>query len=72
MNVHKLLKDETVMPDDATVYPAYAYIIDNVFTRAEGLQLRSVQEYKARYGVKEIRRCSLFSHPGALLGDRVE
>ena len=66
----KLLSDETVLPDDYPINGMYIYIVDNVFTRCwiEG----TVGEWKRQAGLKEVRRCKLFEHEGARLGDRVE
>jgi len=61
---------ETVLPDDYPVNENYVYIVDGVFTRAIG---DMTVGYWKKYGQKaEIRRCALFSHPGARLGDMVQ
>ena len=66
----KLLAEETILPDDYPVNGMYIYIVDNVFTRCwlEG----TVGEWKRQAGLKEVRRCKLFDHEGARLGDKVE
>lgn len=65
-----LLPSETVLPDDYPINFGYVYIMDSVFTRSD-VQV-SVAEYKRKFNVKEIRRCDLFGHDGAKLGDRVK
>lgn len=72
MAVHKLLPSETVMPDDANIFPMYVYIVDGVFTRYHLDSPITVGEWKRVGNKKEIRRCDLFGHPGARLGDKVE
>lgn len=69
---HKLLESETVLPDDYPVFPMYIYIVDNVFSRFEFPEPSTVGEFKNKTGAKEVRRCALFDHPDARLGDRVE
>ena len=68
---YNLRKSETILPDDTPVYPDYLYIADNVFVQYSGWDDTTVEEWKARTGYKEIRRCDMFDHPGANLGDRV-
>lgn len=67
----KLLVDETVLPDEQPVFGMYVYIVDNVFARCNWIE-STVGEWKRKEGLKEIRRCNLFQHEGARLGDRVE
>ena len=67
----KMLSDETVLPDDYPVLGMYVYIVDNTFARCNWIE-STVGEWKRREGHKEIRRCNLFQHEGARLGDRVE
>ncbi len=67
---HTLLDDETVLPDDYPMHFDYVYIVDNVFKKS--WDSCTVLQYKEAYGVKEIRRCNLFGHEGARLGDTVE
>lgn len=62
---------QDILEDDDNMFPMYVYIIDNVFKRAEIFDRMTVAEYKRAYGAKEIRRCDLFGHPNARLGDRV-
>lgn len=69
---HKLLAEETVMPDDAPVYAEYVYIIDGVLTKNWWIHGGTVAHLKSETGAVEIRRCNLFGHPGAYLGDRVK
>ena len=72
--IHNLLKSETILPDYYPVHDMYVYIVDNKFTRFDCMKsnARTVGEWKELHGVKEIRRCDLFGHDGARLGDRVE
>jgi hypothetical protein len=67
---HKLLPSETVLPDDYPMYGGYVYIIDGVFQRSN--ESCPVSEYKRLTGAREIRRCDIFGHPDARLGDSVE
>lgn len=72
MTTHKLLESEIVIPDDGNMFPMYCYIIDGVFAQAHIFDRMSVAEYKREFNVKEIRRCEIFGHPGAKVGDKVE
>lgn len=72
MTTHKLVESETVLEDDYPLIPDFVYIFDGVFRRYKGWQETTVGHYKKAAGIKEIRRCDLFSHPGARLGDEVE
>jgi hypothetical protein len=68
----KLLESETVLPDDGMIHPMYVYIVDGVFRRQERwVDSMTVAEWKRREGFKEVRRCDLFGHKDAKLGDRV-
>ena len=67
----KMLSDETVLPDDYPVLGMYVYIVDNTFARCNWIE-STVGEWKRHGGHKEIRRCNLFQHEGARIGDRVE
>jgi hypothetical protein len=70
----KLLPSETVLPDDYPIYMDFVYIVDGKFTRqSRYFNVITVADWKRLDGeIKEIRRCDLFGHPGAYLGDRVE
>jgi len=70
----KLLKEETVMPDDASVFPGYLYICDMVFTRYEGLLWTTVGRWRELDGIGEVRRCEIFGsgRAEACVGDEVE
>ena len=63
----KLLETETILSDDYPVHPFVAYIVDMKLTPCyfEG----TVGQWKTMDGIKEIRRCSLFSHGGMKYGD---
>ena len=67
----KMLVDETVLSDEHPVFGNYVYIVDNTFARCNWIE-STVGEWKRREGHKEIRRCNLFQHEGARIGDRVE
>lgn len=67
----KLTSSETVLSDDYPIHCMYVYICDSVFTRYAGLDSITVSDWKRQKGYKEIRRCDLFAHEGARLGDRV-
>ena len=69
--IFKLLPDETVLPDEHPIHGMYVYIADNRFTRCMCLE-GTVGEWKRKEGFREIRRCQLFGHDGARLGDIVE
>lgn len=70
--VFKLNPSETVMPDDHLIHDMYVYICDGIFTRYMGMNTITVAQWKKMKGYKEVRRCDLFGHAGARLGDRVE
>lgn len=72
MPTFKLTPSETVLDDQYPLMPMYVYIIDGVFRRYEGSEETTVGHYKRATNSKEIRRCDLFSHEGARLGDSVE
>lgn len=72
MTTHKLLKSETVLPDNYSMFPNYAYIADNVFIICKFDTEINVSEFKKKTRTKEVRRCEIFGHPDAKLGDRVE
>lgn len=69
--IFDLLQDETVLDDDYPIYPDYIYIVDGVFTRCDYFDM-TIREWKLRDNIKEIRRCNIFGHPGARLGDKVK
>ena len=65
----KLLENETILGDDYNIFEGYVYIVDGIFTKSPASG--KVNEWKELEGVKEIRRCDLFGHEGARLGDKV-
>jgi len=69
MVAHKLIETETILEDDYPVYAMYCYIVDNVFTRS--MIQGTVLDLKRDLDAKEVRKCDLFAHPGARIGDRV-
>ena len=71
MKTFKLLPAETVLEDDYPVHGDYVYIIDNVFARCPIIE-GTVADLKRATGAKEIRRCEIFAHDDARLGDKVE
>jgi len=68
---HELLPSETVLPEDGHIHPGYVYICDGHFTRYDGWDSVTLLEWKRQAGFKEVRRCDLFGHKGAHLGDEV-
>ena len=70
--VHKLHESETVLPDDYPVYYNYLYIGDMKFIRNDVLLHGTVGKLKRELGLKEIRRCDIYGHEGAKLGDSLE
>lgn len=67
--IHTLTENETILPDHYPLYAGYVYIMDNKFARSN--VICTVAELKLESGIKEIRRCDLFSHYGAKIGDAV-
>ena len=72
MIIHKLLPSESIIDDNHLCYPGYIYIADNIFKRYPYMGTMLIREWKAKDGIKEVRRCELFGHDNARLGDRVE
>ena len=72
MKTFKLLASETVLEDDYLIIPSFVYICDGRFMRYPGWDEITVAEWKRAGNWKEVRRCDLFAHEGARLGDRVE
>lgn len=66
---YKLLESESVLEDDYPIHKGFVYIVDGVFMKspAEG----TVKDWKEIGGVGEVRKCNLFGHQFARLGDRV-
>jgi hypothetical protein len=69
MGVYKFSPDETVLEDSYPVHTGYVYIFDGVFYKSP--LTGTVADLK-QLGAKEVRRCDLFGHKGAKLGDKVE
>jgi len=67
---HKLLESETILEDSYPVFWDYVYIADMKFVRSD-IQ-GTVIDLKRDLGAKEIRRCEIFDHEGARLGDVLE
>ena len=72
MKTFKLNSSETILEDDYPIVFQYVYIVDNVFTRCDNFGSSTVAEWKHAIGAKEIRKCALFDHKGARLGDLCE
>lgn len=78
VKIHKLSPNETIIPDDHPVYDMYVYIVDGVARRfdamhdGDGRISITVGEWKKCNNIKEIRKCDIFGHPGAKLGDKFE
>lgn len=64
-----MTESERVLEDNYLMYAGYIYIVDNKFTRSN--IIGTVGLYKSQFGAKEIRRCDLFMHNGAKVGDMV-
>ena len=69
-NVFQLLSGEHILNKDYQIYPGYVYIMDNVFTQWNGNET-TVGLLLTSGRAREIRRCELFNHPGARIGDIV-
>lgn len=72
MKTYKLLPDEIVLADNYPVYYNYVYIGDMIFIRNDILMQGTVGQLKKELNLKEIRRCNLFGHKGARIGDKLE
>jgi len=68
IGVYKLTANEIVLENDYPVYQGYVYIFDMVFSRSP--LTGTVADLKA-LGAKEIRRCDLFDHDDAKIGDKI-
>jgi len=67
--MYKLKPSEVILEDNYPIYAGYVYIVDNKFTRSE--ITGTVRTWKEWSGAQEIRRCELFEHDGAKIGDMV-
>jgi poly-beta-hydroxyalkanoate depolymerase len=68
---YNLLPSEVVLPDEHLINNGFVYLVDKVFTKSELPNGCTVKDWKDA-GVHEVRRCSLFGHEGARLGDKVK
>ena len=68
--IFNLTPDEVVLSDDCPIYPDYLYICDGVFVRSN--HFGTVLSFKIQLEYKEIRRCNIFAHEGAKIGDKVQ
>ena len=68
--MEKLLSEETILDDSYPVYIGFVYIADMKFVRSP--LTGSILSLKKELGAKEIRRCELFRHGNAKLGDELE
>ena len=66
----QLTESETILPDDYPVFGDYIYIIDGEFRQCN-LTQGTIADLKRTEGAKEIRRCDIFSHEGAKIGDKI-
>ena len=66
---YKRLKNEVVLEDSYLVHQGYVYIMDGVVRRStiNG----DVGKLKVEMGVQKIRKCSLYGHLSAVIGDEV-
>jgi len=65
--MYKLRPEEVVLADDYPVYVGLVYIMDNRLIRSE--ITATVGTLKGITGASEVRRCELFKHQGARIGD---
>ena len=70
--IHKLTNDEIVLEDNYPVIYGYAYIGDMKFIRNNVLMRGTVGELKREMNLTEIRRCDIFAHEGAKIGDKLK
>lgn len=63
-----IFPEEIILEDDYPVYIDYVYIADGYFKRSP--ISATVRAWKALDNIKEIRRCELFKHGNAKLGDK--
>lgn len=68
--MHTLKESETVLEDEYPVFADYVYIADMTFVRSD--VTGTVRDLKRDLEAKEIRRCEMFEHKGARLGDKLE
>lgn len=66
---HLLLSTETILPNDYPIYGGYIYIGDMKFFVNDILIRGTVKDLKKEYKLKEIRRCDIFGHKQAKIGD---
>ena len=60
------------MPDDYPAIPGFVYIVDGAFRRCSLFEETTIGLWRQREGIVEIRRCDMFDHEGARLGDKAE
>jgi hypothetical protein len=71
---HLLLPSEYTLSDDYPVYFGYMYIVDMKFARCllvDEFQGQTVSDLKRHLNAKEVRRCELFEHNDARVGDEL-
>ena len=68
---HLLLSCETILPDDYPIYGGYVYIGDMKFFVNNILVRGTVADLKREYKLKEIRKCDIFGHKEAEMGDEL-
>lgn len=56
MDASKL--NEPILPDDYPIYADYLYVADGKVVRSDWHDV-TAREFKAREGVKELRRCDM-------------
>lgn len=66
---HLLLSCETILPDDYPVYPYFVYIADMKFIKCPIHSIVGI--WKKKFGLKEIRKCDIFGHKHAKIGDEL-
>ena len=66
---YRLLEEEVLLKNDYNIFMGFVYIVDGVLMRSPASG--KVKDWKDICGVKEIRKCNLFGHEGAKIGDKV-
>lgn len=78
---HLLLSSETILPDNYPVHYGYVYIVDMKFAKCplignDNFEIgdtfnKTVLDLKRFLNAKEVRRCDLFGHSYARVGDEL-
>ena len=68
---HLLLSSETILPNDYPIYWGYVYIADMRFFVNKVLVKGTVADLKKECIFEEIRKCDIFGHKQAIIGDEL-